>query len=80
MSEDQIGAVLKALAEISGVAREEIREDMDLVADLDIDSPDALRLLVEIEDALGLEISDDDAAAMNTVGDVLRYVRAQGPS
>ena len=76
MSEEQVETVLKALAEISGVAREEIREDMDLVADLDIDSPDALRLLVQIEDTLGLEISDDDAAAMNTVGDVLRYVRA----
>ena len=76
MSEAQVGTVLKALAEISGVAREKIREDMDLVADLDIDSPDALRLLVEIEDTLGLEISDDDAATMNTVGDVLRYVRA----
>ena len=76
MSEEQVRTVLKALAEISGVAREKIREDMDLVADLDIDSPDALRLLVEIEDTLGLEISDDDAATMNTVGDVLRYVRA----
>jgi acyl carrier protein len=53
---------------------------MDLVADLDIDSPDALRLLVEIEDTLGIEVSDDDAAAMNTVGDVLDYVRSQGRS
>ena len=80
MSEEQTGAVLKALAEISGVARDQIREDMDLVADLDIDSPDALRLLVEIEDTLGIEVSDDDAAAMNTVGDVLGYVRSQGRS
>ena len=77
MSEEQTATVLKALAEISGVAREQIREDMDLVADLDIDSPDALRLLVEIEDTLEIEISDDDAAAMNTVGDVLAYVRSQ---
>ncbi len=80
MSGDQIETVLNSLAEISGKPREQITEDMDLIADLDIDSPDALRLLVEIEDTLGIEVSDDDAAAMNTVGDVLGYVRSQGRS
>ncbi len=77
MSEDQIGIVLNSLAEISGKPREQITEDMNLIADLDIDLPDALRLRGEIEDALGLEISDDDAAAMITVGDLLGYIRAQ---
>lgn len=77
MSEHQIGIVLNLLAEISGNPREQITEDMNLIADLDIDLPDALRLRVEIEDALGLEISDDNAAAMNTVGDLLGYIRAQ---
>lgn len=67
--------VYDVLAEITGTERDQIREDMDLVADLDIDSPDALRLLVELEDRLGVEIGDESAAAMVTVGDILRYVR-----
>jgi len=70
--------VLDVLAEVSGRARAEIRPEMDLVVDLSIDSPQALRLLVELEEKLHVEISDEDAAGMNTVGDILRYVSARG--
>ena len=51
---------------------------MDLVSDLDIDSPKGLRLLVELEDHLGIEISDDDAAKFDTVGDILTFVESRG--
>jgi acyl carrier protein len=71
--------VYAVLSEVTGVAKDQIREDQDLVADLDIDSPDALRLLVELEDRLGIEIGDEDAAAMDKVADILRYVRARVP-
>lgn len=74
MSKDE--TVYAVLVAITGKAREEIRADMDLVADLDIDSPDALRLLVDLEDRLGIEISDEEAAGMDTVQDMLDYVRA----
>jgi acyl carrier protein len=70
--------VLDVLAQVSGRHRADIRPDMDLVADLSIDSPQALRLLVELEEKLEIEISDEDAARMTTVGDVLRYVDEQG--
>lgn len=66
---------LDVLATVSGVARTSITRDMDLVADLGIDSPKALRLLVELEEALDIEVSDEDAAKMSTVGDVLDYLR-----
>jgi len=68
---------LKILAEISGTAETEIRSDMDLVADLGIDSPKALRLLVRLEDDLDVEISDEEAARMNSVGDVLNFLATQ---
>lgn len=69
---------LDVLSKISGVQRQEIRSEMDLTADLGIDSPKALQLLVDLEDRLSIEISDDDAAKMETVGDVLTYVEATG--
>lgn len=69
---------LDVLAKISGVEPKEIRSEMDLTADLGIDSPKALQLLVDLEDRLSIEISDDDAAKMETVGDVLTYVEATG--
>lgn len=65
---------LAVLAEVSEKDPAELRPDMDLVADLGIDSPKALRLLVELEDRLGIEIEDEEAARMNTVGDVLAFV------
>jgi acyl carrier protein len=73
--QDREDTVLDVLAEVSGRARAQIRPDMDLVVDLSIDSPQALRLLVELEEKLQVEISDEAAAGMNTVDDILRYVR-----
>jgi acyl carrier protein len=66
-------AALAAIAKISGTGAEGLEPGMDLVADLGIDSPRALQLLVELEERLGVEISDEEAAAMTTVGDVLAY-------
>jgi len=70
---------LEILSEISGMPKELIRPDMDLVADLDLDSPDALRLIVELEERLSVEISDEDAAKLSTVGDVLAWLQAAEP-
>ena len=70
--------VLAVLAAISARAPEEIRPEHELVADLGIDSPKALRLLVELEDRLGIEIADEEAAGMSTVADILAFVARRG--
>lgn len=67
--------VLEVIADVSGVERDEIEPRMDLVADLGIDSPKALQLLVKLEDALGIEISDEEAARMETVDDILQVTQ-----
>jgi acyl carrier protein len=67
---------LEIIAKISGTDPAALRPDMDLVGDLSIDSPHALELLVELEKALGIEISDEDAARMDSVGDILGYLEA----
>ena len=64
---------LAVLARVAGKPQDEISTDMKLVGDLGIDSPKALELLLELEDALGTEISDEDASAMETVSDVIAY-------
>lgn len=69
---------LGVLSDISGLEEKDLQPEMDLTADLGIDSPKALQLLVDLEDRLSIEISDDDAAKMQTVGDVLTYVQAAG--
>jgi acyl carrier protein len=66
-----------AVAVIASVSKTDpttITPEMELVADLGMDSARALELLVELEDKIGIEISDEDAARLNTVGDILGYL------
>ncbi len=65
---------LEIVAEISGKEVADLEPGLDLVADLGIDSPKALQMLLDLEDTLGIEISDEDAAKMDTVGDILGYL------
>ena len=69
---------LELLARLARKSPEEIREDMELVADLGLDSPKALELLIELEESLGVEIDDGAVASLNTVGDVLGLVDSLG--
>jgi acyl carrier protein len=72
---DYKDTALEVIAKVSGIERDKITPEMELVADLGINSPKALELLVELEDGLGIEIGDEDAASMNTVADILGFVK-----
>lgn len=74
MSNDE--TVYNILSKLTGKDRSEIKPDSELTAGLGIDSPMALQLLFELEEALNIEITDEEAAAMETVGDVLKQVNA----
>ncbi len=66
--------VMEAIAKISERDSSEVAPGMELVGDLGIDSADGLLLLIEIEELIGLEISDDEAEKLNTVEDILAFV------
>ena len=71
---------LAVIAKVSKIEAAALRPDMDLVADLGFDSAKSLELLVELEEALGIEVSDEQAAGLNSVGDILAVVdRLQPP-
>ena len=70
----------KVKARIAAVAGREaagIEPGQHLMADLGIDSPKALQLLMDIEEELGIEIPDEHAAGFSRVGDLLDYVVAR---
>ena len=75
---DKIETAKTVLSKVSGREADRLEDSMQLVADLGIDSAKALQLLADLEDALDIEIEDEDAARMDTVGDVLGYVRGLG--
>jgi len=70
---------LAVIAKVSKVEVDALSPDLDLVADLGFDSAKALELLVELEEALGIEVSDEQAALLNTVGDILAVVATLEP-
>jgi acyl carrier protein len=70
---------LSVIAKVSRVEVAALRTDMDLVADLGFDSAKSLELLVELEEALGIEVSDEQAARLNSVGDILAIVDTLQP-
>ena len=69
--EDQIRALV---SEQLGVDRAEMTPSAKILEDLGADSLDVVELVMALEEAFDIEISDEDAELMSTVGDVESYV------
>lgn len=66
--------VKDAICHVLGIERSELKADTSFEHDLDIDSVDAIDLVMEIEDEFDISVSDRDMQYLKTVGDVVRYV------
>lgn len=53
---------------------EEIIDDASFVEDLGADSLDTVELIMEFEDEFGVEIADEDAEKILTVGEAIAYI------
>ena len=51
--------------------------DAKLKEDLGADSIDAVQIIMDLEDAFGIEIDEDNAGSMETVGDVVKYIESK---
>lgn len=54
---------------------EEITRDTKIVDDLRADSMDIVEMLMALEDEYGIEISEEDAANLQTVGEIVDYIQ-----
>lgn len=66
--------ITAGLSEMFGMSVETLDKDTKLVEDLDLDSLDALDLVVRLQDRLGARIPDDRLMELRTIGDVVRVV------
>ena len=56
------------------VEESDVAMDTNLMKDLSADSLDAVEIIMAIEDEYGIEIPDEEAEKIQTVGDLVRYV------
>ncbi|MBN3508711.1 acyl carrier protein [Mycolicibacterium septicum] len=75
------GEVLEVLARIAPeVEPQTISDDTLLRSQVDLDSMDWLNFLVGVHRRLHVAIPEKDYASLQTLADVVRYVRGHAPS
>ncbi len=60
-----------------GVNPDEVSDDASFVEDLGADSLDTVELVMELEKEFNIEIPDDDANDMRSVGEAVRYIESK---
>ncbi len=66
--------VTKVIVDRLGVDESEVKPEASFRDDLGADSLDVVELVMELEDEFDMEISDEDAEKIATVGDAINYI------
>ena len=74
MAEAVADRVRAIIAEQLGVKLEEVTDAASFIEDLGADSLDTVELVMALEEEFGIEIPDEDAEKMITVGDAIKYI------
>ena len=70
-AEEKIKSII---AEQLGVKAEEVTPEASFIDDLGADSLDTVELIMALEEEFGIEIPDEDAEKLTTVGDAIKYI------
>ena len=72
-SEDKAKEIIAKELEVSV---DQLKPEAKFIEDLGADSLDTVELVMALEEEFGLDIPDEDADKMKTVGDALDYLRS----
>ena len=75
MSEKSTEEAVKDLV-VTGlsVTPEQVTMEASLIEDLGADSLDTVELVMAFEEEFGIEVPDEDAEKLTTVGDIIAYI------
>lgn len=71
---DVFERVKEIIVEQLDVEESQITMEASFRDDLEADSLDVVELVMELEDEFDLEIADEEAEGINTVGDAVNYI------
>jgi acyl carrier protein len=61
-----------------GVNPEQVTPNASFIEDLGADSLDTVELVMAFEEEFGVEVPDEEAEKLLTVGDVIKYIEEKG--
>ena len=70
--------VIKLVMEQLDVTREQCLLEASFIDDLGADSLDIVELLMEMEEAFGVEIADEELEKISTIKDVIDFLKQKG--
>jgi acyl carrier protein len=68
------GKVKSIIADQLGVSEDEIKMESSFIEDLGADSLDIVELVMAMEEEFEIEIPDEEAENIKTVGDAINYI------
>ena len=71
---DTFNKVADMLSEQLGINKDKITLESDVIKDLGADSLDVAQMLMALEEDFGITVSEDDAANLRTVADIVKLI------
>lgn len=75
MADNAEAKVKEIIVNELGVEPEKVTSEASFVEDLGADSLDTVELVMAFEEEFGIDIPDEDAEQMRTVGDAIDYMK-----
>jgi acyl carrier protein len=69
----------RIISEQLGVEESQVNPEASFEEDLNADSLDLVELIMSLEEEFGVEIPEEDAEKIRTVGDAMEYVKEHSP-
>jgi acyl carrier protein len=76
-TEDRVKSII---VEQLGISEDEVKPEASFIDDLGADSLDIVELVMAMEEEFELEIPDEQAENIKTVGDATKYINEHKPS